>query len=56
MESQEIDMSDKKAMLITEKEKRLIEELRKIKYGEVVIVQREGQPVEIDQIKEKIRL
>lgn len=49
-------MSEKIAMLLTEKEKRLIEELRKIKYGEVMVVQVEGQPVEIDRVKEKIRL
>jgi hypothetical protein len=49
-------MSGKIAMLISEKEKRLIEELRKIRYGEVLIVQIEGQPAEIDKIKEKIRL
>jgi hypothetical protein len=50
------NMSGKIAMLISEKEKRLIEELRKIRYGEVLIVQIEGQPAEIDKIKEKIRL
>jgi hypothetical protein len=49
-------MSEKIAMLLTEKEKRLIEELRKIKFGEVMVIQAEGQPVEIDRVKEKIRL
>ena len=47
---------EKVALLVTEKEKKLIEELRKIRYGEVVVIQVEGQPVEINKIKEKIRL
>lgn len=47
---------EKTALLVTEKEKKLIEELRKIRYGEVVVIQVEGQPVEINKIKEKIRL
>ena len=47
---------EKIALLVTEKEKKLIEELRKIRYGEVVVIQVEGQPVEINKIKEKIRL
>ena len=49
-------MSDKTAMLVTEKEKKLVEELRKVRYGEVVVIQVEGQPAEINKIKEKIRL
>lgn len=47
---------EKTALLVTEKEKKLIEELRKIRYGEVVVIQVEGQPVEINKIREKIRL
>ena len=47
---------EKIAQLVTEKEKKLIEELRKIRYGEVVVIQVEGQPVEINKIREKIRL
>jgi len=47
---------EKIALLVTEKEKKLIEELRKIRYGEVVVIQVEGQPAEINKIKEKIRL
>ncbi len=47
---------EKVALLVTEKEKKLIEELRKIRYGEVVVIQVEGQPVEINKIREKIRL
>lgn len=47
---------EKTALLVTEKEKKLIEELRKIRYGEVVVIQVEGQPAEINKIREKIRL
>ena len=49
-------MTEKIAVLLTQKEKRLVEELRRIKYGEVVVFQVEGQPVEISRVKEKIRL
>ncbi len=49
-------MTEKIAVLLTQKEKRLVKELRRIKYGEVVVVQVEGQPVEINRVKEKIRL
>jgi len=31
-------MTEKIAVLLTQKEKRLVEELRRIKYGEVVVV------------------
>ena len=47
---------EKVALLVTEKEKKLIEELRKIRYGEAVVIQVEGQPAEINKIREKIRL
>jgi hypothetical protein len=46
----------KTSIYLTEKEKKLIEELRKIKYGEVVVIQVDGQPAEIDKIREKLRL
>ena len=41
---------------ITEKEKKLIEVLRTITYGQVVIFQEKGEPVRIEKIKESVKL
>ena len=43
-------------MDISEKEKKLIEQLRKIKYGEVVVFLQDGQPIRIEKVKESIKL
>jgi len=43
-------------MDITEKEQRLIEELRKLNYGQVTIFMQENQPARIEQIKESVKL
>jgi hypothetical protein len=43
-------------MELTEKERKLIEELRKIMFGQVTIFQKNGQPVRIEQIKESKEL
>ncbi len=43
-------------MNMSDKEKKLIEELRKIKYGEVVVFLQEGQPIRIEKVKESIKL
>ena len=36
-------------MELTEKEKHLIEEIRKICYGRIVIIMQEGEPVRIEE-------
>ena len=41
---------------LTEKEQRLIEKLREISYGQVVIYMQENQPVRIDRITESKKL
>ena len=41
---------------LTEKEQRLIEELRRISYGQVVIFMQDGQPLRIERIKESVKL
>lgn len=41
---------------ITEKERRLLEELRRVKFGQVVIHMENGQPVRIEKVKESIKL
>ena len=43
-------------MDITENEQRLIEELRKIGHGQVIIFMEEKQPVRIEKIKESVKL
>jgi len=43
-------------MELTEKEKKLIAELRKIQYGQITIYQEGGQPVRIERVKESIKL
>ncbi len=49
-------MSEKVALLVTEKEKRLIEELRKIKYGHCTVIMVDGQPARIEKPLEEIKL
>ena len=41
---------------VTEKERKLIEYLRKIPYGEVTIFLHDSEPVKIEIAKEKIQL
>ena len=41
---------------LSEKERKLIECLRKIAYGEVTIFMQDGQPVRIEQMKESVKL
>ena len=42
-------------MVVTDKEEKLIEEIRKIPFGQVVVYMQEGQPVRIE-IKESVKL
>ena len=41
---------------LTEKELRLIEELRKVAFGQVVIYMQDGEPLRIERIKESFKL
>ena len=43
-------------MNISEKEKKLIELLRKIPYGKVVIFLEGGQPIRIEEVRESVKL
>jgi len=43
-------------MELTDKEKKLIIELRKLPYGQVVIFVENSQPVRIEKIKESVKL
>ena len=42
--------------MLSDKEKRLLELLHEIKYGQVIIYLEAGQPVRIEKIKESIKL
>jgi len=41
---------------LSDKELRLIEELRKIKYGELVVFLQDGQPIRIEKAIKSIKL
>lgn len=43
-------------MVLSDKEKKLIELLREIKYGEVVIFIQDGKPVRIEETKRSVKL
>ncbi len=43
-------------MELTEKERKLIEYLRKIPFGEVLVIMHQGEPDRIEKIKEKVKL
>lgn len=43
-------------IIVSEKERNLIEELRAIPYGEVTIFIQDNQPVRIEKTKESIKL
>ena len=45
-----------KEILLTEKERRLIEVLREIGYGQITIFLEKGEPVRIEKIKESVKL
>lgn len=50
--------NDTKTVMVslTEREKKLIEVLRTVPYGQVVIFQESGQPVRVELIKESVKL
>ena len=48
--------SDKVNVLLSPKEARLIEELRKTPFGEVTIVMHDGQPRRIERVREKVQI
>lgn len=41
---------------LSEKEKKLIELLRTVAYGQVIIYQEKGEPVRVEMIKESVKL
>lgn len=43
-------------IILSEKERNLIEALRAIPYGEVIIFIQDSQPVRIERVKESIKL
>ncbi len=43
-------------MELSDKERKLIEYLRKIPFGEVTVVMHDGEPVRLEEIKEKVKL
>ncbi len=45
-----------KVISLTQKEKKLIEVLRTIAFGQVIIHQERYEPVRIEQIKESVKL
>lgn len=50
-------MSDKKILLeITEKEKKILETIRNLDYGEVRVVVTGGVPTRIEEVKKSIKL
>ena len=46
----------RKEVLLTEKEQKLFEILRKLDYGEIRIIVKDGTPVHIEEIKKSIKL
>ena len=51
-----LDNSQNIVYCLTQKEKSLVELLRKISYGQVVIYMKNSQPDYVDKIKESIKL
>ena len=49
-------ISDKVNVSLTPKEVRLIEELRKTPFGEILIIMQDGQPWRIERVRASIRL
>jgi len=49
-------MSGKVSALITEKEQKLLDILRELGYGEVIVTIKGGIPVHIEEIKKSIKL
>jgi hypothetical protein len=43
-------------MELTEREKKLIEQLRTVSFGEVVVYMQDSQPVRIEKVKTSIKL
>ena len=47
---------EKRQMMLTEKEARLIEIIRKLDFGEVRVVIQDGVPTRVEEIKRSIKL
>jgi hypothetical protein len=46
----------KKEMELTSQEKKLIDVIRKVQYGEVKIIINDGKPIRIEEVKKSIKL
>lgn len=44
------------AVSLTSKEARLIEEIRKVPFGEITVVMHDYQPTRIERVREKVQL
>ena len=53
---QDILDKEKRQMMLTEKEARLIEIIRKLDFGEVRVVVQDGVPTRLEEIKRSIKL
>ncbi len=47
---------DRVAVQLTAKESRLIKEIRKVPFGEIVVIMHDYQPVRIERVREKVQL
>ncbi len=44
------------AVSLTSKESRLIEEIRKVPFGEITVIMHDYQPTRIERVREKVQL
>ena len=49
-------MADKGVSCLSEQEKKIIEILHEMKYGEIKIIVQDGVPVRIDEIRKSIKI
>ena len=49
-------MEEQKKPNISEKEEKLLDILRNIKYGEIKVIMQDGHPVRVEEIKRSIKL
>ena len=47
---------NKKSMQVNEKEKKLIELIRKVEYGDLKIIVQDQHPIRVEEIKKSIKL
>lgn len=47
---------DKEKLKFTDKEKRLVKQIRKLGFGEIKIIVQDGIPIRIEEMKKSIKL